>query len=84
MVIAWFEAENIILKGPHHLTNKDSYIKKNKCRSSHRRCSVKKAVLKNFTIFTGKHQCWSPFLKKLQPLRPGTLLKRDSNTGVFL
>ena len=24
-------------------------------RSSHRRCSIKKIVLKNFAIFTGKH-----------------------------
>ena len=45
-------------------------------KSSHRRFSIKKAVLKNFAIFTGKHQCWSLFLVKL--------LKRDSNTGVFL
>ena len=26
-------------------------------RSSHRRCSVKRCVLKNFAIFTGKHLC---------------------------
>ena len=34
----------------------------------------------------GKHLCWSLFLIKLQALglRPATLLKRDSNTGVFL
>ena len=31
-------------------------------RSSHRRCSINKAVYKNFAIFTGKHMCWSPFL----------------------
>ena len=30
-------------------------------RSSHRRCSVKKGVLKNFANFTGKHLCWSFF-----------------------
>ena len=30
-------------------------------RSSHRRCSVKKGVLKNFANFTGKHLCWSLF-----------------------
>ena len=41
-------------------------------------------VLKNFTSFTGKHLCWSLLLIKLQTLRPATLLKRDSNTGVFL
>ena len=28
-------------------------------RSSRRRCSVKKGVLKNFANFTGKHLCWS-------------------------
>ena len=27
-----------------------------KHRNSHRRCSVKKGLLKNFVIFTGKHQ----------------------------
>ena len=35
------------------------------CRSSHRRCSVKK--LYDFAIFTGKHLCWSLFLIKLWP-----------------
>ena len=35
---------------------------------------MKKAVLKNFAVFIGKHLC----------LGPATLLKRDSNTGVFL
>ena len=30
-----------------------------KCRSSHRRCSVKKGVLKNFANFTEKHLRWS-------------------------
>ena len=29
-------------------------------KSSQRRWSIKKAVLKNFAIFTGKHFCWSP------------------------
>ena len=39
-------------------------------RRSHWRCSIKKAVLKNFAIFTGKHLCWSLFLVKLQAFRP--------------
>ena len=39
---------------------------------------------KNFANFTGKHLCWSLFLIKLQDFRAETLLKRDSNTGVFL
>ena len=38
-------------------------------------------VFQNFTIFTGKHLCWSLFLITLQELRPAFLLKRDSNTG---
>ena len=41
-------------------------------------------VLKNFGNFTGKQLCWSLFLIKLQSWRPETLLKRNSNTGVFL
>ena len=51
---------------------------------SHRRCSVKKDVLKNFAKLTGKHLCCSLILTKLQAFGPTTLLKRDSNTGVFL
>ena len=43
-------------------------------KSSHWRCSIKKAVYKNFAIFTGKQLCWSQ----------QTLLKKDSNAGVFL
>ena len=43
-------------------------------KSSHRGCSIKKAVLKNFALFTGKHPCWSFF---------STLLKRDSNTVCY-
>ena len=35
-------------------------------KSSHRRCSVKKGVLKNCASFTGKHLCWSLFLIELQ------------------
>ena len=35
-------------------------------RSSHRKCSVKKGVLKSFANLTGKHVCWSLFLIKLQ------------------
>ena len=31
-----------------------------------RRCSIMKAVLKNFADFKGKHLCWSLFLIKMQ------------------
>ena len=53
-------------------------------RSSHQRCSVKKVVLKDFANFTGEHPCWSLFLITLQVFRPASLLKRDSNTDVYL
>ena len=39
---------------------------------------------KNFANFKGKHLYWSLFLKKLQAWESAALLKRDSNTGVFL
>ena len=41
-------------------------------------------VFKNFAIFAGEHLCWGLFVIKLQSWRPATLLKRDSNTSVFL
>ena len=41
-------------------------------RSSHRRCSVKKGVLRNFAKFTGKHQCQGIFLSRPWP---ATLIK---------
>ena len=34
-------------------------------RSSHRRCSERKIVLRNFAEFTGKHLCQSLFLNKM-------------------
>ena len=45
---------------------------------------LKRAVLKNFAIFTEKHLCWSLLLIKLQGSRAATFLKTDYNTGVFL
>ena len=53
-------------------------------RSSHRRCSVKKVVLKNLRNFTGKYLCSSLFSIKFQVFRPLILLKRYFNIGVFL
>ena len=52
--------------------------------SSHRGCSIEKSVLKKFTTFSGKHLRWSHFLTKLLVWRLLTLLKRESNSGVFL
>ena len=45
-------------------------------RSSHQRCFVKKDVLRNFAIFTGKHLCQSLFFNKVTGLRPATLFKK--------
>ena len=53
-------------------------------RSSHLRMFFKIGVLKSFTNFTGKHLCWSHFLKKLAGSRPATLLRKGFNTDVFL
>ena len=39
------------------------------CRSSHRRCYIKKGVLGNFAKFTGKHLCQSLFFNKVAGLR---------------
>ena len=52
-------------------------------RSSHQWCFIKKAVLKNFAIFTGKHLCWSLFLIQLRVFRSVTLLKRNSQHRCF-
>ena len=43
-------------------------------RSCHRRCSVKKGVLKHFANATGKHLCWSLLLTKFHAFRPATFL----------
>ena len=45
-------------------------------RNSHRRCVHKKAVLKNFSVFTRKNLCLSLFLITFQVFRPVALSKR--------
>ena len=66
-----------------------SFLKKHRSshrrsRSSHRRCSIKKGILKNFVNLTGKHLYWSLFLIKLQALSLQVFFKKDSNTSAFL
>ena len=51
-------------------------IVKCRARRSHRRCSVKKGVLKNFAKFTRKHLRQSLLFNKVAGLRPATLLKK--------
>ena len=53
-------------------------------RSSRSQMFFKVGVFKPYTNFTGKQLCWSLYLIKLQAFRAVILLKRDSNTGVFL
>ena len=45
---------------------------------------MKKSVVKNFIKFVGKHLRQRLSFKKVPGLRTETLLKRDSNTVVFL
>ena len=49
---------------------------KTKYRSSHPRCSIRKAVLKNFAIFTGKHLCWSLCFNKVVYLQTCNFIKK--------
>ena len=59
-------------------------IKSKSPRSSHRKCSVKKGFLRNSAKFTRKHLWQSLFFNKVADLRAATLLKKESDTGVFL
>ena len=45
-------------------------------RSSHRRCSVRKSVLRNSAKFEGKHLCQSLCFSKVAGQRVDTLLKQ--------
>ena len=44
---------------------------------------MKKSILKNLAMLTGKHVCWSLFLIKSQTLRPATLLKKRLQDRCF-
>ena len=52
------------------------YIDKPMKRRSHRSCSVRKHVLRNFAKCTGKRLCQSLFCNKVAGLKPVTLLKK--------
>ena len=58
---------NLIKKTPSWMFHPvHSNTSLNKCRGSRSQMFFKIGILKNFADFTGKHQCWSFFLKKLQ------------------
>ena len=69
----------------------DKYVANKSCysayyRNSLQRCFIKKTVLKNFVIFTGKHLCWSLFLLRLQVFRTNFyehIFWRTSANGCF-
>ena len=77
-LVSIFEASIFQLYAQIHLDYGWNYVhweRMSTFRSSHGRCSVKQGVLKNLANFAAKQLHWSLFL---------TLLKRESNTGVFL
>ena len=55
-----------------------------KFRSSRSQMSFEIDLYKSFAIFTGKHLCRSLIVIKFPACKPPNLLKRDSNTSVFL
>ena len=62
-----------------------NFFEKFKFRSSRRRYSVRKRVLKNFAKFTGKHLCQSLFFNKVAGLGPGAcnVIKKEILAQVF-
>ena len=59
------------------------YKKHRNVRSIHRRCFVKKGVLKNSAKSTGKHLCQSLFFNKIAGLKACNFIKKETLTQVF-
>ena len=76
VVLALFSTRTTDLDSHHSKPKRNSDLNLNVNRSSHRSCSVRKVVLRNFAKFTWKHLCPSLFFNKVAGLRPATLLKR--------
>ena len=53
-------------------------------RSSHWRCSIKKAILKHFVIFTGKYLCWGLFFNKVAGHEACNFIKKRLQHRYFL
>ena len=51
--------------------------------NSHRRCSVKKGILRNFAKFTGKHLCQTPESLFLIRLEACNFIKKEALARVF-
>ena len=43
----------------------------------------KKAILKNFVIFTGKHLCWGLFFIKVAGPQASNFFKKGTSTEIF-
>ena len=52
--------------------------KRTSSRSSHKRCSVRKGVLRNFAKFTGKYLCQSLYFNKVAGLSYGLFKQKVS------
>ena len=66
--------------------SRDKLTKLGAYRSSHRKVSARKGVLRNFANFTGQHMCRSLFFNRVAGLMASGLQlyqNRDSGTGVF-
>ena len=53
-------------------------------RSSHRRCYIKKAILKHFVIFTRKHLCWDLFINEVAGHQACNFTKKRLQHSHFL
>ena len=80
-----------ILKWRHKYTKKwecqfsaNSRAEEQKFRSTLWRRSLKKAVLKNCAIFTGKHLCWSLFFNKVAGMQALNTAKNTVISPNFL
>ena len=67
-----FILENMVFLLGYHI---DWHSRKSS-KSSHRRCFIRKVVLRNFAKYTGKDLCQSLSFNKVTGLRPATLLKK--------
>ena len=85
-LIAWSFQETRIRFHVNFFFNWDSlHARLNSHRGSHRRYSIKKGVLRNFTKCTGKHLCQSFFFNKVTGLSPEScsFIKKETLTKVF-
>ena len=78
--VSTWRAGNFIKKRVQHRCFPVKYVKflraVNLKNINHRRCSLRKGVLRNFAKFIWKHLCQSFFVTKVTGLRPAILLKK--------